>query len=587
MRQSRLGGASTRLWATLAFATVVALAVLIVASQPVRSPWWTYADADATYAGSALNLMLGQPVSYVDHPGLPLTEATAVLFGVDALIEQKSLSDRARLEYVDGQLLNLDRARGVFRGIAIAIYLLGAVLAFVLSRRLLGHWTWGFAGGLLWIAAPGLAAMSIQLRPDMPLALLTLVFAYLIGRAVENRSASLYGLAALTVGFTVMVKLHGLALLVPLAVATLWRPPHREETARIWLDVAALIRRRRIYIVAGASVWLALAILLNWNKFPFTPTGSQLAVIAILGAVTGGYALAELLAGRLDSAGATGLFERLPAFLVLAFVSGLLLPVTLDLEDGLRALVSMTNNLRGEGVQSGVEPFSTPLSALDDLVGGPAIVFFLIAALAGVVGLVRGDPKPVVWAVGALAAGAFAYARPPNVHYFAPAFVLCIPAVLWLLQRGLRTPASLLVWPIVLYIVWPAYEHRLAPRAEADRFEHLVAPAKAYVEPRLKTGEVSLVPSNWPFADSRYFELVQINVEYSPSYPYRYLPTTAAARSYAAERSLRPRYFIGLEASDLVGTQTAALGAFGSYAIRPAQGGKLVAEIVSGPGDSP
>ena len=149
----------------LAFATVVTLAAVAIADQPVRSPWWTYADADATYTASGLNLMLGNEMTFVDHPGLPITEAVAVVTGVDALLEEGSLTTEARLRYVDRTLLNLDRARPIFRGIAILVYLAGAVLAFALAARLFGHWTWGLALGLLWLAAPGLIPMSIQLRP--------------------------------------------------------------------------------------------------------------------------------------------------------------------------------------------------------------------------------------------------------------------------------------------------------------------------------------------------------------------------------------------------------------------------------------
>ena len=80
-------------WAVLAAAAVVAVAVLIVVAQPLRSPWWTYADADASYTASALNLLLGEDVTFVDHPGLPLTEALAITFGAETLIEEGSLSE--------------------------------------------------------------------------------------------------------------------------------------------------------------------------------------------------------------------------------------------------------------------------------------------------------------------------------------------------------------------------------------------------------------------------------------------------------------------------------------------------------------
>ena len=148
----------------------------------------------------------------------------------------------------------------------------------------------------------------------------------------------------------------------------------------------------------------------------------------------------------------------------------LLAPVTLDVQDGTNALVRIVKNMTGQGVQEGIEPFSTPLSALDDIVGTSIVIVFLIALVAGIVGVVRREPVPVVWAVAALATGAFAYARPPNVHYFAPAFVFAALAMLWLLQREPRARTPLLAWVLILYVVWPAWDHRLGPAAEQEAF---------------------------------------------------------------------------------------------------------------------
>jgi len=238
--------------------------------------------------------------------------------------------------------------------------------------------------------------------------------------------------------------------------------------------------------------------------------------------------------------------------------------------------------MSGQGVQEGVDPFSTPLSALDDIVGKPAIIVFLVALLAGAVGVARRQPVPVVWAVAALATGAFAYARPPNVHYFAPAFVFATLAMLWLLHREPRARTPLLAWVVVLYVVSPAWDARLSADAEQERFAQLVAPAKVYVDSRLRPGEVALVPSNWPFADARYFELVEIYVEHSPAYPYRYLPATSAARFLGQQRALRPRFYIGPLAQNLTAPTEVGLGDLGRYTIAPAEG--LVAVILAGPG---
>ena len=555
-------------WAALAAAAVVAVAAVVVAAQPLDSPWWTYADADASYTASALNLVLGEDVTFVDHPGLPLTEAAAIVFGAETLLEEGSLSGSARLAFVDRALLDLDSTRWVFRGLSGLVYLLGAVLSFLFAARLFGHWTWGLAAGLLWVAAPGLTAMSIQFRPDVPLAVLTLVFGFTVARAVERRSPEWYAAAAATVGFATMVKLHALALLPALLVAALWKPADAQDApARFgrWL------RGRQLLAGSLAAVWLLVAVLLNVGRLPWDVTGVQLAVLVVLVAVV---AVAVVVAEVLH--------RRFYGLLVVAFAAGLLFPVTLDVPDGMRALHYVARTITGQGVQEGVDSFATPLSNLDSIVGREAVIVFLLAGVAGVVGVVRRDPRPVVWGVGALSMGAMAFARPPNVHYFAPTFVLAVLALLWLVQRTPRSRASLLVWPLVLLLIWPAWRDRDFPAQEQERLAATTEPANSYVDANLRPGEVLLVPSYAPFEDSRYFELVEIYVGHTPDYPYRSLPTTTAARSFAEAHRLRPRFSFGLEALGR-SPKTSPLGEFGTYTLARTPEVAL-AEIVRGPG---
>ena len=84
--RARRRGVWERRAAALAFVLAIVVAAVVVFAQPLRSPWWTYADADASYTGAALNLVAGYPAEFVDHPGLPLTEAAALAFGADALL---------------------------------------------------------------------------------------------------------------------------------------------------------------------------------------------------------------------------------------------------------------------------------------------------------------------------------------------------------------------------------------------------------------------------------------------------------------------------------------------------------------------
>jgi hypothetical protein len=550
----------------LAVATVVTTAAVVVDAQPVRSPWWTYADADASYTANALNLLVGDTSRFVDHPGLPLTEVTAVVFGIDALLERHSLSDASRTAYAAATLLDLDSSRGVFRGIAIALYLAGAVLSFVLMARLFGHWTWGFAAGILWIAAPGLVAMSIQLRPDVPLAVLTLAFAYAIGRALQTRDPVPYVVAGVVTGVAVMTKLHALGLLAPLLVAAHWRPP-----AGGWREVLDRVRARPRLFGAVVAVWAVVALFLNGVQLPFTPTGEQLlALVGVIAATAAAVGVALVVS-----------WLRPLAVVVPAIAAGLLLPITIDVPDGLQALVIIGKTVLGQGVQQGIEPFSVPFSSLWSIVSRQVMIVFLLAAVAAVIGLLRRDPQPVVWALGAAVMLVLAFARPPAVHYFAPAFVLSVPAVLWLLQRAPASRASVLVWPVVVLLAWPSFRDREAPTLETERFAAAVEPTERVVDGLLGENQIALVPGNWPFADARYFELAERYVESPPPYPYRYLPAIAGAREYAEVRGWQPRFFISPVAAQVEGTQTVDVGEYGRYSVRRLEGTDLGLELLA------
>ena len=499
--------------AALAFALAVGLAAVIIVAQPLRSPWWTYADADASYTSVALNLVAGYPAEFVDHPGLPLTEATALVFGADALL-RGNVTRADREAYVDARLLDLDRTRLIFRGLSALLYLLGAALAFLLLARLLGHWTWGLAGSLLWLAAPGLQPMAIQLRPDVALAVGCLVFAYVVGRAVEVRDERLYAGAAFVAGLALMLKLHAIGLLAPLIVAVLWRPAL----------VAWRPPWRRIGWPAGALA--SFSVLVNWDRLPFTPTAAQLVALAGALALT---LVATFAASR-----------RRATAVPLAYAAGVLLPVLLDPVDGLQALVVLAKSAVGQGV-SDVPSFQTSLLALDDLAGFAGLVVFGVAALSAVYGVRSGDARPVVWAIGAMTLGVLAWARPVAAHYLAPSFVLAVPAALWLFQRARGARASLLVWPFVLLVAWPAFHDRNAPAKRAAQLEEAGERTRARLVEGLGPNEVRFVPPAAPDPDVRYFELVQLYVRHSPAYPYRLLPMTEAAARFAEEHDLEPR----------------------------------------------
>jgi Dolichyl-phosphate-mannose-protein mannosyltransferase len=563
---------------------VLAVSLVVVAAQPVRSEWWTYADADATYTAASLNLLLGAPVRYLDHPGLPLEELGAAVFGVQEAVDRARGATSSTRAFVDGLMLDLDRTRPVFRGLAIGLYLAGAFLAFLLMGRLFGHWGWGLAGGLAWVAAPGLAAMSIQFRPDVPLALGCLVFAYLIGRAVETRSPLLLAAAAAELGLTAMVKMHAAGLIPALLLAAVWRHPREGWWPEFKDGLADIVRRNRAWLVPLGVALLALALVLNVRRLPWDPTTEQLV------AVIGPPLLVADFFGLVWFARRFGLprwtrrvLDPFYGFVAVAFLAGLALPVALSVPDGMQAMISLEKGLTGRGINETVDPFSASLDQLQHFPLRQALVVFCLAGVAAVVGLIRREPLPVVWFLGALVLGVMAEARLAAIHYFAPAFVVALPAAFWLIRRARPGAAPVLATVLVAYLVWPQLEHRHA-RPFDPGLRGAVAPSLTAVEARLQPGEVAVTPSYWPHPDTRYFDVVEPYVAYTPPYPYRFVSDSARAPEAMEDLGLRLRYYTGPLARNLVGEQELMLTGIGPYRVRPLAGVPDAVELLSGPG---
>jgi hypothetical protein len=567
----RLSLDRARTWGlpALGLAAVLAVAVVVVAAQPVRSPWWTYADADAAYSATSLNLLDGEHARYLDHPGLPLEEAGALAFAAEYGVDRIRGDVGSRREFVDRKLSNLDAARPVFRSLAIALYLAGAVLSFLLIGRVLRSWEAGLAAGLLWIAAPGLVAMSIQFRPDVALSVLVIVFAYFVGRGVERRAAPDYYAAAFVVGFAMMLKLHAGGLLVPLALAAAWRPPGPHSFGPFLLS-----RRRRI--VAGLCA--LLVVLANLDRVPFRPTAGQLAAsLAPVLLVAAGFVAVRVAPARLRRV----LHPSYPR-IAAAVLAGLAVPILLDVPDGLQSMVNIENGLTGHGINAAIPLFANPLSTFWTTLRLPSLIFVL-AGVAAVVGLVTRDARPAVWFAGAVVLGVMAEARLAAIHYFAPAFVLSVPAALWLFRLPRLRLASLLVWPLVLVVAWPAARDRGGPAKEAREFRAQLARPAAAIGGRLRPGEVALTPPYAPIGDTRYFQLVEQYVEHTPQHRYRFLPATRAASALAQSRGLRLRYFVGPEAHGLRGQQAVSLYELGEFTLRPVSGVEGAAKILNAP----
>ena len=570
-----------RVWRAAALAATFALALSMVVAQPLRSPWWTYADADAAYAASSLNELLGEPIQYLDHPGLPLEELGTLAFGAQELGERVTGSVSSRRAFVDRELLNLDRARPVFRGIAAVLYLLGALLSFLLAERLFGHWTFGLAAGLLWLGAPGLTAMSIQFRPDVAVCVLLVGFAYLVGRGVDRRSAGDYLGAGLLLGLATMTKMHAAGALPALLIAVVWRPPG-DGWER---GVRERIRAHRTAFGVAVAVWAALAVLMNVVRGMSPPTGEQLFWLLVPPLVLAAYVALAIAARRTRrNSFAARVLDPFYGVVLLAVVAGLWIPVTLSIPDGQQALVNIAHGLTGGGINSGIPLFQASLGQLKQDPLRQATFVFILALIGLVVGIARRDPKPVAWAVAATVLAVMAEARLAAVHYFAPAYVLSVFAALWLVKTRSPGAASLLVWPLVLYVALPAWNDRHGPAAEANAFAGAVVPAKVELARRLQPGEVALVPSYWPFADARYFELVQQYVTYTPPYAYRTLPAIVPAAELAANSGLRLRYYVGPGLPQTDADAAAFVGQLDVYTVRRVPGSALVYQLIHGPG---
>jgi hypothetical protein len=247
----------------------------------------------------------------------------------------------------------------------------------------------------------------------------------------------------------------------------------------------------------------------------------------------------------------------------------------------MQALVNVGKSLTGAGVNEPVEPFSAPLDRLLEFPLRQGLLFFVLAGVAVVFGLRDRDPRPAVWFTAAAVLGVMAEARLAATHYFAPAFVVSLPGALWLLRRRRGAVASLLVWPVIAWAVWPHLEHRHGPTRDAEAFAARAAPALAFMGDRLAADEVGLTPSYWPHPDTRYWEVVELYVAYTPDYPYRFLPASRIAAERAGEQGKRLRYDADFGLGESA-SEELVLGDIGTFRVRPVA--PDVVELLEGPG---
>ena len=530
-------------WTGLGALLAVGAAALLLALQPARAPWWSWADPDGAYVGSSLNIILGNHTNYLDHPGLPTQVALALGFGTEYLVGRSSGSYDDREAFADEKMLELDRTRSLYRAWAIALFLLSTLLVFAVVARLLGGWAWGLAGALLFLSAPGLGAISFLLRPDAALAALCVAVGYLTVRGFDERSAIHYTGAAVVLGFAMTFKLTAIGMLVPFLAAIVWRPPGAAWFHEIVRTIGPWTRRNGLWLVPLALAWIVIAWVLNRERLPIVQTDDQRAILVNGGTFVLAYAAFAFVVERFRIPAADRIFRLAYAWFMVAFVAGLAIPATFVLDDGVQMLVAMRETLTGERVNADIDPFANV--TFDSLTAYPLVVMVAVVGLGlvgGILGAFRREYWPTLLALGSIVLATMAAARYSFDYYYAPAYAVAIPGTLWLVRQAVSRRGDVVALAAAVLLF--GYSASRVQTWEPDREQEVNAAAQQLADELLRPGEVILVNDYYfPVEDVRFGSLVEGFVDYVPEFPYRFL----SAPGVAEERSLTPRYVVGTD----------------------------------------
>jgi hypothetical protein len=517
-----------------------AVALLLAFLQPIGQPWWIFADPDGMYLGSSLNVLIGNHTYFLDHPGLPTQDALAVGFGAQYLLDKHDGKVHSRQDFVDRKFNDLDSARSLYRTWAILLWVAGALLVYWAVGRFLGHWTWGLAGGLLYLCAPGLVDRAFGLRPDSPLSALCAMVGALIAVGFMERRASMYAWAAALLGLALTFKTPAIFMAVPLVVAAIWRPPEPGWSAPFAQNTLRWLRRNVYWLVPLAVLWTYVCYLFNRERLPVFTTDAQRHAALNWLIVLLFFLIVGLLADRLRIRALSRVFSIFTALLVVAFTLGYALPVTLMLDDGIQSVVTTWETLKGGRVNENITLFSNfSFSSLFTYPVWSATVLVVLALAAAIVGARRRVWWPALLALTAVALDISAAARLNYPNYYAPAAAVAILPALWLL-KGNRTSVPLAGWVLVAALLIPVF---VELKTSASGEEAVNAAAQQLADQRLKPGETMIVPTyTIPIEDVRFAGFVDGFVDYVPAnYPYRFLEPTSRALQ---ERPLKPRYYV-------------------------------------------
>jgi hypothetical protein len=344
-------------------------------------------------------------------------------------------------------------------------------------------------------------------------------------------------------------------------------------------DLAGRPRAHRNVIALAAVPWLAAAIYFDAGRIPFRPNVKGLALLLALAAV----ALAWGIAGRVVRARTNrrlllSLSSGFNGALVAALLVGIIVPVVVVLDDGLRSLPWVATALLGRGVNSGV----TPLSDTGQLLSSPlveALGLYALAAAGAMVAARRRDWTPMLWFVSATVMGALAVGRLGTTHYFAPAYTLAIVPALGAL-RALGRGAPVAVAAALALIIAPQIPSVRRDLAAPAISQPTIAALPHFVRP----GEVALTDPSEPLPDTLYASLLARYVEWAPPYPYRTLPTDVQAQWAMRVEHLRPRWYLSRRPLPAAAAST-AIGDYTVSVRRPSRVGDYLAyRVLDGPG---
>lgn len=562
-------------------------------------PWWLSADCDATYAASALNLMMGLPTEKLDHPGLPLQAALTLSFKLHHLATGWWTGE-STAEYVAASFADPSRVLWILRVWALAMLMGVVATVYLVCRRaaqqagldLNAARTAGLAGVVCLMACPGTLTHATSFRPENLLLILCWSAMWLLAEAWRLRCRTRLFAGAALIGWAVSVKIHALALM-PVAAFTAWsatRWPRRssidsgsQRDAHQMDDLAEQSWRVGPAMIGGAG-WLLCVIWLNMGR-DWTAIDGR--VLLVVGGVVAWTAMAALLTRRSGRRSATSAdmprrqqsgttesnrpSERLSRAIrplarlgspvlpagMLAGLLGLLIPNACLADELTPMLRAIWYTVRGAAGQEhaisaalGTSPWAQWTS--------PAMLPVWGMSIAACIGLVKAVRHRNVFALLCAlgAAGAFALAAMRGIVHFSPhhyglALGLAIPLMLEAvgLTANDRTTSEAALKPahrvalILLICAWPIVAAERSARGQADRcaaIEELTALCAASAA----ENEVILCDYWAQNADAAHFMQAREMSRYKPDLRYRSLPDTPTGLRYAVRHGLRPAFYL-------------------------------------------